>query len=92
MSIVELRIGSWSIPAEGKFISKGYSTNYFSSQLNELKCAQKETEFMTQRQTLKHLFLKECKINLIMLTVTVRNRDGSSSWLSAHFQPNCNLG
>lgn len=65
MSIVELKIGSWSIPAEGKFISKDFSTNYFSSRLNELKRAQKETEFTTQRWTLKHLFLKEWGLKLI---------------------------
>lgn len=81
MSVMELKVGSWSITAEGKFISKYFSTNYFSSQLNELKCVQKETEFMKQRETDTKAVVSEgtgFKINLIMLMVTICYPDCSN--------------
>ena len=81
-NVVKLKIGSWSVTAEGKFISKYFSTNYFSSQLNELKCVQKETEFMKHRETDTKALVSEgtvFKINLIMLIVTICYPDCSNS-------------
>lgn len=44
---------------KAKFFSKYFSTDYFSSQLNELKWVQNENQFMKQRETDTKAFVSE---------------------------------